>query len=300
MSAAPKANAPHPTGRRSVASDISELVKARLTLLVILTTLVGFFMGSRGPIDGILLAATLVGTAFLAGGAAVLNQYAERDIDRLMVRTRERPLPAGRVSPSIALGGGTIACVIGIAVLALSVNPESAIVGALTLASYLFVYTPLKRLTPLNTLVGAVPGALPPVIGWVAARGEIGWTGWSLFVLQFFWQVPHFLAIAWLYRADYARAGLRMLPLSDPDGRRTALHALCYAGGLLAVSLGPWRLGMAGGWYAAAAIVAGLGFLALAVDFRSNRSDSRARRLFLGSVIYLPVVLGLMVWDRAG
>lgn len=281
-------------------SDLTELVKARLTTLVLLTTVVGFCMGSQGPIDWSLLAMTLLGTALLAGGAAALNQYAERDLDALMERTRDRPLPSGRVRPRSALLGGLLAAGFGIVVLEFGVNRLSAAVGTLTLLTYLLVYTPLKRVTPLNTLVGAVPGALPPMIGWTAARPEVDWPGWSLFALQFFWQVPHFLAIAWLYRVDYGRAGLRMLPVFDPEGRRTAIHAVGYAAALIAVSLGPWWLGLAGGSYAIMAIVAGAGFLFLAQRFARHRGDAEARLLFLGSVLYLPLVLGVMVWNRLG
>lgn len=283
---------------RTLATDLNELVKARLTTLVLLTTLVGFCMGSPAAIRVGLLGWTLLGTALLAGGAAALNQVFERRLDALMERTRDRPIPAGRMSAKSATIGGALAGLAGVATLAMAVNLVSAAVGAATLLSYLFIYTPLKTRTPVNTIVGAIPGALPPVIGWAAARGELGLAGWSLFLLQFFWQIPHFLAIAWMYREDYARAGLRMLPVLDPEGVRTARHATAHAAVLLLASLLPVALRLTGWVYGAGAILAGAAFLWLTLRFAQERSHSRARQLFLGSVIYLPVVLGLMVFDR--
>lgn len=288
----------HPANTPSGFADLCELFKARLNTLVLLTTLVGFTLGSRGRLDWGLLLWTLLGTALLAAGAAALNQVFERDLDALMRRTRDRPLPAGRMAPGRAALGGAAASVAGAMVLGLKVNLLTAMLGAVTLFVYLFVYTPMKRRTPINTLVGAVPGALPPVIGWAAARGEIGAVGWALFVFQFFWQMPHFLAIAWLYREDYARAGLRMLPVLDPSGERTAHHALSHAIALLMVSLAPVLLRLAGPVYGLGALLSGAGFCWLTVRFLRQRDNARARRLFLGSVIYLPVVLGLMVWDK--
>lgn len=298
MKAQAEASAVPLVGTRSLAGDLSELVKARLTTLVLLTTLVGFCMGSPADIRVSLLGWTLLGTALLAGGAAALNQVLERNRDALMIRTRNRPIPAGRISPKTAALGGALAGVAGIVLLAVAVNPLAAAVGATTLLSYLFIYTPLKSRAPVNTLVGAVPGALPPVIGWAAARGELGLAAWSLFLLQFFWQIPHFLAIAWLYRQDYARAGLRMLPVVDPTGIQTGRHAIAHAGALLIASLLPVGLGLTGGLYAAGAFLAGALFLWLTFRFARERTDVQARQLFLGSVIYLPVVLGLMVFNR--
>lgn len=283
---------------RPLAADLTDLVKARLTTLVLLTTLVGFCLGSPSAIHVGLLGWTLLGTALLAGGAAALNQMVERRLDALMIRTRNRPLAAGRISARSAATGGVLAGLTGVLVLAIAANLLSAVIGAFTLLSYLLVYTPLKTRTPVNTLVGAVPGALPPVIGWAAARGELGLAGWSLLLLQFFWQIPHFLAIAWLYRQDYARAGLRMLPVLDHSGERTGRHAVAHAVALLVTSLLPVALRLAGWSYGAGAILAGTAFLWLTLRFARDPSDTRARQLFLGSVIYLPVVLGMMVFDR--
>jgi protoheme IX farnesyltransferase len=298
MKAQAEAGAVSLTASRGLVADLTELVKARLTTLVLLTTLVGFCMGSSTGIRPGLLGWTLLGTALLACGAAALNQVFERHLDALMLRTRTRPLPAGRMNPKPAAVGGAVAGLAGVLLLATMVNPLAAVLGAATLLSYLFVYTPLKTRAIVNTLVGAVPGALPPVIGWVAARGELGLAGGSLFLLQFFWQIPHFLAIAWLYRQDYARAGLRMMPVVDSTGVQTGRHAVAHAGALLIASLLPVGLGMAGAIYGVGAFLAGVAFLWLTLRFARERSDVLARQLFLGSVIYLPVVLGLMVFDR--
>lgn len=284
----------------SLAGDLAALTKARLTSLVLLTTAAGFALGSAGQMDGWRLGWTLIGTALLAGGAAALNQHLERDLDGRMERTRDRPLPAGRIPPRAAWVGGLLAGIAGVLTLVWWVNLPSALLGAYTLVTYVWVYTPLKRRSTVNTLVGAVPGALPPVIGWAAAGGDFGWAAGALFAIQFFWQIPHFLAIAWLYRVDYARAGLRMLPVLDPGGRRTGAHAVGHAVALWLVSLLPWRLGLAGGLYAVTATLAGLGFVLLALHFARHRRDRAARGLFLGSVLYLPLVLGTMVLDRAG
>ena len=279
---------------------LADLAKARLTFLVLLTTLVGFCMGSAGNIDLPRLFHVLCGTALLAGGAACLNQLFEKELDARMERTRDRPLPAGRIGPSTALALGVVAVLLGVIWLLVLVNPASALVGGITLVTYLFIYTPLKTRTSLNTLVGAIPGALPPLIGWAAAEGRISTGGWALFALQFFWQMPHFLAIAWLYREDYARGGFRMLPIIDPTGRRTGSQVVFYTVGLLGVSLALFTLGMAGAAYAVGAILLGAGFLILGVRFAGTVDQRSARWLFLGSVLYLPLLLGLMVWDKAG
>jgi len=284
---------------KSAFAVFSELVKARLTVLVLLTTLVGFSAASRWTVDYWKMFHALAGTAFLAAGAAALNQLLERRWDALMLRTQERPLPSGRLQPDTVLIFGGLCSAAGLAYLALAVNPITAFLGAATLISYLFVYTPLKRFTPLNTVVGAVSGALPPLMGWTAARGEITVGGWSLFALQFFWQLPHFLAIAWLYREDYARAGFKMLPFFDPTGHRTGLHVVNHSLGLLTVSLAPFVCGVAGPAYLRGALVLGVGFLVMAILFARSLTQSDARRLFFASIIYLPLVLGLLVWDKA-
>lgn len=276
----------------------ADLVKARLTSLVLLTTAVGFYMGSPGPVDVARWLHTLVGTGLLAAGAAALNQFLERDLDALMRRTQDRPLPSGRITPGTALVFGGVISMLGLAWLALQTTLAAAALGALTLALYLGVYTPLKRVSTLNTVVGAVPGALPPLIGWAAATGEVSAGGWALFALQFFWQIPHFLAIAWLYRDDYARAGLKMLPVLDLEGERTGLQSIGHALGLLTVSLSPFVLGLAGAAYLAGAFALGVVLLGLAVRFARRLELAHARWLFLASVIYLPAVLGLMVLDR--
>jgi protoheme IX farnesyltransferase len=285
--------------RGSTFGLIAELAKARLTLLVLLTTAVGFILASPAVVDWRLLARTVFGTALLAGGAAVLNQYFERRLDALMQRTRDRPLPSGRIRPAPACALGTAAATAGLLALTVGVNRPAGGLGLLCLLAYLALYTPLKRITPLNTVVGAIPGAMPPLIGWVAAQGGLSIAGWSLFALQFFWQLPHFLAIAWLYREDYARAGFRMLPVLDPDGRHTGWLATSHAFGLLAVSLSPFVLNLAGRWYLAGAAILGTVFLALAARFARRLSRAAARQLFLGSIAYLPLLLGLMVWDKA-
>ncbi len=279
---------------------VTELIKARLTFLVLLTTLFGFYLGSKGGVHYGLLFHTMMGTAFLACGASALNQYLEREHDAKMHRTEGRPLPSKQMRPQTALLFGAAVSIFGMAQLAFAVDLLTSLLGTATLVSYLFVYTPLKRLTTLNTIVGAIPGALPPLIGWTAASGggEITREGLALFGLLFFWQLPHFLAIAWLYREDYARAGFRMLPVVDPGGERTGRYALAHTMGLLPVSLVPVALKMAGVVYFVGAIVCGVLFIHAAWSFSRELSTERARRLFFASLLYLPAVLGLMVLDR--
>ncbi|HVU99866.1 MAG TPA: heme o synthase, partial [Verrucomicrobiae bacterium] len=221
-------------------SVYADLFKARLTLLVLLTTLVGFYIAYQGPVDYALMLHAVLGTALVASGASALNQLWERKHDANMERTRSRPLPSGRLQPSTVLIIGMAASVIGLAYLTICVNGITAAMGAASLISYVLIYTPLKRVTWLNTAIGAIPGALPPLMGWTAARGEITREGWSLFAILAFWQLPHFLAIAWIYREEYARAGYKMLPGIDPDGRRTGRQAICHTLGLLPVSLCPF------------------------------------------------------------
>jgi len=275
-----------------------ELSKARLTFLVLLTTLVGFYVGVRGAMDYLLLLHTLLGTGLVAIGAAALNQFLERHHDARMRRTEDRPLPSGRLAPDTALLFGGISSAAGLIDLALAVNLETSVLGAITLCSYLFIYTPLKRVTTLNTAIGAVPGALPPLMGWTAARGEINVEGWSLFAILFFWQLPHFLAIAWMYRDDYAKAGFAMLPVYDSNGQRTAGQTVSHTLGLLPISLCPFLLKLAGVVYLAGALVLGLAFLWQAVQFSRELSAQRARQLFYASILYLPLLLGLMVLDK--
>ena len=275
-----------------------ELIKARLTFLVLLTTLVGFYVGFRGAMDYLLMLHTLLGTGLVASGAAALNQFLERQHDARMQRTEDRPLPSGRLPPDTALMFGGLSSAAGLIDLALAVNLETSVLGAITLCSYLFIYTPLKRVTTLNTAIGAVPGALPPLMGWTAARGEINVEGWSLFAILFFWQLPHFLAIAWMYRDDYAKAGFAMLPVFDSDGQRTARQTVSHTLGLLPISLCPFLLKLAGVVYLAGALVLGLAFLWQAVQFSRELTAQRARQLFYASILYLPLLLGLMVLDK--
>ena len=279
----------------SLLGDLSELSKARLSFLVLLTTLVGFLLGWRGPMNYTLLLSTLLGTALSAAGASALNQWLERDLDALMARTSDRPLPARRMHPSDALLFGLLCSGSGVAILAFLANPLTALLAGLTILVYAALYTPLKRFTELNTLVGAIPGALPPLLGWTAATDHMGLGGWVLFLILWFWQMPHFLAIAWLYRDQYAAAGFKMLSTRDPDGWSTAWQALIYSIALLAVSLLPGILGMASPYYFFAALALGAAMIHLAVAFIRNRSDAASRRLFFASIIYLPLLLGALI-----
>ena len=236
----------------------------------------------------------LFGTALVAGGAAALNELIERDVDANMLRTRDRPLPSGRMQPDAALLIGFVLSAGGLLYLLLLVNPLTAMLAAVTLASYLFAYTPLKRITTLNTLVGGIPGALPPVIGWAAARGSVDIQAWSLFGILFCWQMPHFLAIAWMYREDYAGAGFVMLPNTDEDGASTGRQAVNYSGALLLVSLMPTLLGLASPLYFFGAFALGAGMIYRAWQLQAERSRPNARRLFFASIIYLPLLLALL------
>jgi len=278
--------------------DLGELSKARLSLLVLLTTLVGFLTGWHGPMDWTLLAATLVGTALSAAGASALNQWIERDLDALMPRTADRPLPAKRMHPSDALLFGLLCCGCGVALLALLANALTALLSFLTIVIYALAYTPMKRVSELNTLVGAVPGALPPLLGWTAATGHASLEGWILFLILWFWQMPHFLGIAWMYKDQYALAGFKMITLRDPEGWATAWQSLIYSAGLLAVSLLPGLLGIASPIYFLAALALGAGMLFLAGDLVRTRSLASARRLFFASLLYLPLLLGALVSCR--
>jgi heme o synthase len=277
---------------------LSELVKARLTTLVLATTAVGFQMGLVGRNDWNLLLRTLLGTGCVAAAAAVLNQWMERDADARMLRTQDRPLPSGRIHPGTALVGGLVGALLGSVYLWFAVHPLTATLGLLTLLIYLLVYTPLKRITPWNTVVGAIPGALPPLMGWTAARGSLAIEGWSLFALLACWQLPHFLAIAWMFRDDYARGGFAMLPLHDPTGRRTSTQAVGHTVALIGVSLLPTALGLTSQLYLGGALGLGALFLGYALRFQRAVSLDSARRLFWVSILYLPALLGLMLATR--
>lgn len=281
------------------AGDFLQLSKPRLNALVIATTLGGYYIAGGRTGDFALLFHTLVGTALVAAGSSAFNQYYERVTDGLMRRTRLRPLPDGRLQPLDAAIFAAGLTLIGLVQLALGTNYVAAGVALVTLVSYVAVYTPLKRRTPFATVIGAIPGALPPLIGWAAVRGTLEPVSWALFAIGFCWQLPHFLAIAWLYRDDYERAGLLMLPVVEPDGRSTGRQAVAYAAALLPVSLAPTAFGLAGPIYFAAAFVLSSVFLSLAVRFAATRSTPSARWLFFGSILYLPVLWALMIADKA-
>jgi protoheme IX farnesyltransferase len=264
---------------------------------VLASALAGYVMG-HGSANAVVLGSMLAGTALVAGGASAFNQVLERDTDLLMRRTRTRPLPDGRLHATEGLVFATALSLGGLLVLAIGANLLSAAVALATLFSYAAVYTPLKRRSSFATVIGAIPGALPPVIGWAAATGTLSRGGWVLFGILFLWQLPHFLAIAWIYREDYARAGLQMLPVIEPDGRSTGRQAVAYAGALLPLSLAPTLIGMAGPIYFALVLVLSLIFLWLSIVFARSRAVADARRLFFGSIIYLPLVWILMIADR--
>ena len=282
----------------SRALDFLALTKPRLNLLVLVTTLAGVYLAAPEGPPAALVVHTLLGTALVAGGAAALNQVWERDTDALMARTRTRPVPAGRLRVGESTWFALLLSAAGLVELAAGVNALCAAVAALTLVTYVFVYTPLKRRTSFATLVGAIPGALPPVIGWTAAGEGVTLPALVLFGIAFFWQMPHFLAIAWLYRHEYAAAGIPLLPVLEPDGRRTGRQALLYAAALWPVSLLPTLVGLAGGFYLAVATLLGFALVALAVRFAGERSTAAARRLFLFSIVYLPLLWGALVADR--
>lgn len=284
---------------RSRLADLFVFTKVRVNLLVVATTAGGYYMASPDAMNIPVLIATVIGTALVAGGAAALNQISERDIDALMNRTRRRPLPDGRMTLRDAHVVAWVSSLGGVALLAAAANLLAAGVAALTLITYAWVYTPMKRTTSFSTVVGAVPGALPPMIGWAAARGTVDAPAWALFLIVFLWQLPHFLAIAWLYREDYGRAGLPMLPVVDPDGASTARQSLLYATALVPVSILPSALGLAGPWYAASALALGIAFIAFGIRFAMKRTKPNARLLFLVSLIYLPAVWIVMMMDRA-
>jgi len=285
--------------RRRVVADLVSLAKPRVVLMILVTTMVGYYVGLPGAPDYARLIHLLIGTALAAGGTLALNMYWERDVDALMERTRLRPLPDGRLAPLEALLFGASITAVGLVYLAALVNLESAAVTAATFALYLFAYTPLKLRTPLCTLVGAIPGALPPVTGWVAARDGLGVGAWVLFGILFLWQLPHTLAIGRLYRDDYARAGVRVLPVIDAQGSSTERQIMTGCLALLAVSLLPTLVGLAGGVYFAGALVLGLAFAALGAWQAAVPSLGGARRVLYASLLYLPVLLALLAFDKA-
>jgi protoheme IX farnesyltransferase len=282
-------------------SDYVELTKPRIAVLVLFTVAAGAVLAGGGSVDPLVLLHVLLGTALVAAGASALNQWLERPSDALMKRTENRPLPAGRLQPLEAAAFGAGLGLVGLVYLAVALpQPLAALVAAFTFASYVFVYTPLKRVTSLNTLIGAVPGALPPLIGWAAVRGSLDGPAVALFAILFFWQVPHFLAIAWIYRDDYGRAGLRMLPVGDRGGKLTGRQMVNYCLALIAASLMPVAGGTAGPLYLAGALVLGLGFLACAVTFWRAGTTANARRVLRASLVYLPALLVLLLASVVG
>ena len=285
--------------RRRVMTDLVVLTKPRVVLMVLVTTLVGYYVALPGPADWGRVLHLVVGTVLAAGGTLALNQYRERDLDALMERTRLRPLPDGRLMPLEALLFGTTITVLGLMYLAASVNVLSAVVTAATVVLYLFAYTPLKVRTPLATIVGAVPGALPPVTGWVAARDDVGVGAAVLFGILFLWQLPHTLAIARLYREDYARAGVRVLPVVDEHGSSTERQIMTGVVSLLVVSLLPTLIGLAGATYFFGALVLGLVFIAAGARQARSPSSAAARWVLFASLLYLPVLLALLAFDKA-
>lgn len=277
--------------------DYLALTKPRLNVLVVATSAAGFYLGANTPIDPLSFVATVIGTTLVAGGAAALNQLYERDTDKVMHRTRMRPLPDGRISPTEAFVFGGLLSAAGLMLLVVYSTWLAALLALATLVIYLLIYTPLKRRSPMATIVGAIPGALPPLIGWAAARG-ISLGGLSLFLIVLLWQMPHFMAISWMYRDDYGRAGFPMLAVVDPTGRRAGNEAVGYAAALLPISLIPTFVGLSGVVYLAVAAVLSTALLALAVGFGWERTESRARRLFFGSLVYLPLIWIVMIADK--
>lgn len=276
-----------------------ELAKARVVVMILATTFVGFYLAADAGTSQWLLVHVLASTAFAAAGTLALNQYLERDLDGLMLRTRARPLPAGRLTAGEALVFGVAVTAIGLVYQTLAVGVLPASVTAATTVSYLFLYTPMKRTTPLCSIVGAVPGALPPVTGWAAARGDLGVEAAVLFAILFLWQFPHSLAIARLYRDDYARAGIRLLPVIDPDGPSTGRQIVINSLALLSVALMPTLVGTAGGVYFVAAFVLGIVLLARSIALARSRSLADARRLLYASLVYLPLLLAVMALDKS-
>lgn len=291
--------------------DYIALTKPRITWLILMSTGVGYFFGLKraifgeaasfteatGAIDWILLLHTLIGTGLIASGTAALNQWYERDADTLMRRTAGRPLPTGKMTAPRALWFGIALAVLGFGELALGANILSALLGAFTMGSYLFIYTPLKQRSHLSTVIGALPGAMPPLIGYAASHGSLTPEAWTLFAILFIWQFPHFLAIAWMYREDYARAGIRMLPVVEPDGMSTGRQIILYASTLIPVSLFPVLLGMSGKVYLVGALILGGWFLYTGVRVAFDLTNVRARRVLFASIVYLPVIYGLMIFD---
>ena len=283
---------------RRLPGDYPELLKVRLTMLVLMTTAVGYYMGGVSPVSYLRLFHVVFGTAWVAAGAAALNQWWERKVDGLMHRTRHRPVPAGRMRPAEALTVGSLLSAAGILYLAVTCNAFSAVLAAITFVIYIFAYTPLKRVTNFNTLVGTVPGALPPVIGWVAARGRIDPGAWSLFTIMVLWQLPHFFAISWMFREDYARAGFQMISNDDTRADRSASQSVFFAMLLLVVGGLPAFVGTASQIFVPIELLLGGWYVAMALRFLQKRTARSARSLFITSICYLALLLGALVFTK--
>ncbi len=286
------------TAPASLARDLLELTKPRITTMAVISVAAGYTLGGRGPVALALAGAVLCAATLLASGASALNQWLESETDQWMTRTASRPLPQGRLASSVALGFGVLLVASGLVLMTMAGGALAASIGLVTVALYVLAYTPLKRTTPLCTVIGAVPGALPPLMGWAAGAGSLTAEAWLLFAILFLWQMPHFLAIAWLYRDDYARAGQPMLPVVDPSGAATARQAVLYAAALLPVSLLPSVLGIAREPYFAVALVSGVALLVASLRMGLTRSMADARLLLRVSILYLPVLLWTRVWAR--
>ncbi|MGZ8853258.1 MAG: heme o synthase [Thermoanaerobaculia bacterium] len=290
---------PREVARRSTVLDYLELSKSRIVLMVLITTAAGYVIGAH-PFNAVALLHTLIGTALVAAGTNALNQYVERDLDAMMKRTRRRPLPGGRITPNAALLFSTAIAIGGTLYLGFLVNWLTAFLGAFTLTSYIFVYTPLKRVSTACTAIGAIPGAIPPLMGFTAATGALGLAGWIAFGVLFFWQLPHFMAISWMYREDYGRAGFAMLSVIDENGKAVARQAILYSVALLAVSVAPYFFGMAGLLYLAVATLAGLWIFIASLMFSAHRGPAPARALFMSSNVYLLTMMLLFVFTVRG
>ena len=286
------------TGSAARSRDYVALAKPRLNLLVVASTLVGYAMGSGEPLGFVRVLGLLLGTGLVAGGASAFNQVMERDLDALMRRTRTRPLPDQRLQPLEGVLFGTAITLIGMLMIVAASNLLAAGVALATLVIYVAIYTPLKKRSSFGTVIGAIPGALPPIIGWAAIEGSLSAEAWTLFGIMFLWQLPHFLAIAWMYREDYARAGYPMLPVIEPDGRSTGRQSVLYTAALLPLSLAPTAMHMAGVIYFAGALVLGLVFFWLTIRFAQTRATREARRVFFASIAYLPLLWILMIADK--
>ncbi len=293
-------SAPHdsPELRGTPFSNFAELIKAQLNFLVLLTTAVGYYLAGPAQTNFMGMLRVYLGTALAAAGAAALNQWWERGLDALMDRTKSRPIPAGRMTPAMGLFLGTVLSFAGVIYLARACNLVTASLAAFTVLLYLFAYTPLKKISDTNTLIGAIPGAIPPMIGWAAARNELGVGAWALFAIMFFWQLPHFFSLAWMYRADYARAGFKMISSDDESGARSSSQSVLFCILLIIISGLPTHAHLTNAYYLLFSLILGGFFTYMAMRFHKNRTRRDARNLFLASIIYLPLLLALLVLTK--